>query len=260
MKIDRRAMLSLAGASVAAPRLSLARTTPHQLKVGDRLERFDRLTPGVRVYLRSQQRELLHAPVDIWRRETRVDAVNGVDRLRIVQRWDGAGRPGSLVERDSLFEVGTFRPLTHIRTTTRDGVRIVEGYAFEATGIVGMTGLADNTRDGFSVVSDEPMYNFEVDMEMLQTLPWASGYAVSIPFYHPSPSTTPARYLWKATAEDRLRGPDGRDLDCWVIETDYNAPERPPSRFWLSKATQQFVKLEALGLDGVMQRKTLLTV
>lgn len=249
----------LLAAAVAAPVASLAgrglTAEPHVLRVGDPLPRFDWLKPGVRTYLRSRQVGDQHVPVDIWRRETRIEAVDGVERLRIVQRWDS---PTSVAERDSVFELNTFRPLTHLRVSTREGVRTVEAFQFSDRAITGQEGVADNSRAGFSVASEEPMYNFETDMEMLKTLPLAAGYAVSIPFYHPG-GGAPARYLWTVTGEDRLKGPDGRDIECWVVETDYNHPDSPPSRFWLARATQQFMRLEARAPDGSVFHKHLLT-
>lgn len=247
----------LLGVAAVAPFALLARpalAATQTLRVGDPLPRFDWLRPGVRTYLRSRQVGEQHVPLDIWRRETRFETIDGVHRLRIVQRWDS---PTSVTERDSTFDAGTFRPLTHLRTSTRDGTRTVEAFQFSDTGITGLDGVPDNSRAGFSAPSDEPMYNFETDMEMLQTLPLAAGYAVSIPFYHPG-GGAPARYLWTVASEDRLPGPDGRDIDCWVVETNYNDASRPPSRFWLAKATQQFMRLEAEAPDGSVFRKYLL--
>lgn len=252
----RRLLLGAMAAVPAAPLAGVARATGVQtLRVGDPLPRFDWLKPGVRTYLRSRQVGEQHAPVDIWRRETRIETVEGVRRLRIVQRWDSAT---SVATRDSVFELGTFRPLTHLRIATRDAARVVEGFRFADGGITGLEGVTDNSRADFSVAFDEPMYNFETDMEMLQTLPLAAGYAVSIPFYHPG-GGAPARYVWTVASEDLLTGPDGRDIECWVVETNYNAPERSPSRFWLAKATQQFMRLEATAPDGSVFRKYLLT-
>jgi len=248
------------GALAAAPLVPAgARAAePAVLHVGDMLPRFDWLKPGVRTYLRSQQRGDRQAAMDIWRRETRIEAVDGVERLRIIQRWDGAGETGTLAERDSVFELGTFRPLTHLRTTTRDGARVVEGFRFTPRGVTGLEGVTDNSRSDFSAPSAEPMYNFETDMEMLQTLPLAADYAVSIPFYHPGGAGSGARYLWSVTGEAQIPGPDGQAIDCWVVQTDYNAPQRPPARFWLAKANQQLIRQEAASPDGVIHRKTLL--
>lgn len=255
---SRRQMLAAVTTAAILPGTARA-AEPWSLRVGDALPRFDRLKPGVRTYLRSQQRGDRNIATDIWRRETRFDTIDGVERLHIVQRWDGAGQTGTLAERDSVFETGTFRPLTHIRITTRDEVRVVEGFRFTPEGVVGLDDLADNSRVGFSALSAEPMYNFETDMEMLQTLPLAAGYAVSIPFYHPGGAGSGARYLWTVSGEERLPSPDGREIDCWVVQTDYNAPDRPPARFWLAKATQQLVRQESIAPDGVIHRKTLLS-
>lgn len=247
------------GALATAPLASVARAAePHTLRVGDTMPRFDWLKPGVRTYLRSEQRGERHIAREIWRRETRIEAVDGTERLRIVQRWDGAGETGTLAERDSVFELGTFRPLTHLRTSVRDGVRVVEGFRFTPGGVIGLEGVADNSRTDFSSPSDEPMFNFETDMEMLQTLPWAAGYSVSIPFYHPSATSRPARYVWSVVGEEALIGPTGRTIDCWVIQTDYNVPQRLPGRFWLAREGQQLIKQEIPAPDGTVHRKMLL--
>lgn len=230
---------------------------PHRLNVGDRLARFDLLKPGRRSYLRSQIRNGAHVATDIWQREVRFERVDGVERLRIVQRWDGTGREPSLVERDSLFETGTFRPFTHARITRAGGKMVVEGFRFGEKALTGMRELPGNSQATVDVPFPEPMYNFEADIEMLRTLPLARGYAVSIPFFHPV-GGAPARYVWRVAAEEALAGPDGRGIDCWVVETDYNRPQSAPARFWLAKHTQQLIRQESPGPDGVVHMKTLL--
>lgn len=255
MIASRRLVLGgLAAAPLAGPALA---QDADRLEVGQALERFDLLKPGIRTYLRSREKDGAHVATDIWRREVRFEDVGGVRRLRIVQRWDGTGQTPSLVERASVFELGTFRPFTHLRITNAGGTRTVEGFRFSPDAITGLEGLADNSRAGFSVAFPEPMYNFETDMEMLQTLPWRAGHAVSIPFYHPG-GGAPARYLWRAAAEETLPGPDGAGVACWVVETDYNSNGASIARFWLAKATQQLIRMEQRAPDGVLHRKTLL--
>lgn len=254
--LSRRTLLAVAAASPAIA-TAAASPAPHHLNVGDRLARFDLLKPGRRTYLRSQAKGDAHVATDIWQREVRFERIDGVERLRIVQRWDGTGKEPSLVERDSLLEAGTFRPLTHLRTTRAGGKMVVEGFRFGERALTGMSELADNSQAAVAVPFPEPMYNFETDMEMLQTLPLAPGYAVSIPFFHPV-GGAPARYLWRVAAEEALTGPDGRGIDCWVVETDYNRPQSPPVRFWFAKRTQQLIRHEARAPDGVIHRKTLL--
>ncbi|MBQ1497240.1 MAG: hypothetical protein IIZ38_02910 [Sphingomonas sp.] len=253
VRISRRGVLATAA---VAPVAAMARAAPARLSVGDRLARFDLLKPGVHSYLRSAEKDGAHVARDIWRREVRFETVDGVQTLRVVQRWDGTGAKPSLVTRDSLFEPGTWRPSSHLRVTTVEDRKTVEGFLFAADRITGLAGVADNSRADFSVAFPEPMFNFETDMEMLGTLPLAHGYQVSIPFYHPA-GGPPARYLWTVTGDAQLAGPDGRPIDCWIVECDYNSG-KDPSRFWYAKRTQQFIKLEAKAPDGSLFRKTLL--
>lgn len=255
--LSRRTLLALAAVAPAIATTAAAAPAPHRLNVGDRLARFDLLKPGRRSYLRSQVKGGAHVATDIWQREVRFERVGGADRLRIVQRWDGTGKEPSLVERDSLLEIGTFRPLTHVRTTRTGGKTVVEGFEFGAKALTGMRDLPENSQAAADVPFPEPMYNFETDMEMLQTLPLARGYAVSIPFFHPI-GGAPARYLWRVAAEETLPGPDSRGIECWVVETDYNRPQSAPARFWFAKRTQQLIRQEARAPDGVVHMKTLL--
>ncbi|MBX3565225.1 MAG: hypothetical protein KF730_11710 [Sphingomonas sp.] len=263
MKVSRRsvlgaaAMAPVAAMAKAAPAAARAKAAPATLKVGDRLARFDLLKPGAHSYLRSREKDGAHIATDIWRREVRFETVDGVAKMRILQRWDGTGAKPSLVTRDSLFEPGTWRPSTHLRISTVDDKRTVEGFLFEPARITAMPGVADNSRADFTVSFDEPMFNFETDMEMLGTLPLAAGYAVSIPFYHPG-APKPGRYLWTVAGDERLPGPDGRAIDCWIVECDYNSGGKP-TRFWYAKRTQQFIKLEGHAPDGAIHRKTLLS-
>jgi hypothetical protein len=250
----------IVGGLVASPLIPMAARADDvdRLEVGRPLSRFGLLKPGARTYLVSVERDGAHVAVNIWRREVRFEEVNGAPRLRIVQRWDGTGQTPSLAERESLFETETFRPLTHLRTNTQDGTRVVEGFRFSADAITGIPDLADNSRADFSIASSEPAYNFETDIEMLQTLSWGENYAVSIPFYHPGGPPT-ARYLWRVVEQDRLTGPDGALIDCWVVQTDYNTNGATIARFWLAKSTQQLIRMENRAADGALrQRKTLL--
>jgi hypothetical protein len=257
--MSRRTVLT---AAAAAPVLlsvpAAAKSGPVMLKVGDRLKNFGLLKPGVHQYLRSRETSDMHLAQQIWRREVRFETVDGAPKMRIVQRWTGTGETPSKVEMDSLFEPMTWRPSSHIRiTTTKSAGRKVEGFMFSEARITGLADLADNTRTDFNVPSNEPMYNFETDVEMLGTLPLAQGYAVSIPFYHPG-GGEPARYLWTVTGSEKMPGPDGRAIDCWILETDYNEAGSKPARFWFAKGTAQLVRQESTGPDGAMFRKTLL--
>jgi hypothetical protein len=228
--------------------------------VGEPLARFKLLKPGVNRYLRYKVMGPKRTAVDIWMRAVTFELKDGTSLMHIVMRWDEVAGATEYLEQDSWFEPGTFRPLTHVRTRKRREADKLEigGYRFLPDRIVGMPELPENLRKDFSIDSSEAAYNFEYDMEFLRTLPLASAYSVSIPFYDPGDAQTPtARYTFKVAGSDRIRGPDGREMECWLVTADYNTG-KVQSRFWFDKKTQILIREEQPQDDGSILVKTLL--
>ena len=238
-----------------------AQAAVHSVDVGAPLARFSLIKPGTHHYLRYlRTADGANAPLDIWAREVRFDEHDGKRRLHIVQRWDGAmtsmTTPGSVKRLDSWFETATFRPLSHVRITEKDGKKTVEGFVFAPDRVSGMQDLADNTQTALSVPSSEPTFNFETDIEFLQALPLADGYEASINFYHPGGSSAPRRYTFKVTGSQTIAGPAG-PVECWVVWTDYGMPGAD-STFWFAKGSQLMVRQEGAARDGKVLVKTLI--
>lgn len=219
------------------------------VNVGEPMPRFSLLKEGTHRYLRFLRHGEANTPVDIWSREVRF----AKDGMLVKQRWDGAGSVKTL---ESWFEMGTFRPRSHIRISEKDGKRLAEGFTFDGKRITGMKDLPDNARSDMVVEGTEPTYNFETDIEFLQTLPLAAGYEANINFYHPGGSIAPARYRFKVSGEQTVAGPQG-PVDCWVVTTDYNRPGNV-STFWFAKATQLMVRQESALPGGRVMIKTLI--
>ena len=252
----RRFLLSalLAGLSITA------QAAIHTIDVGTPLPRFNLVKPGSHHYLRFMRTpEGASAPLDIWTREVRFEARDGKQQMHIVQRWDGAmvspAAPGYVKRIDSWFETATFRPLSHVRITEKDGKKLVEGFVFAPDRVSGMQDLADNTQKALSVASPEPTFNFETDIEFLQALPLAEGYEASINFYHPG-GPAPKRYSFKVSGSETIAGPTG-PVDCWVVTTDYGTPGAD-SKFWFAKGSQLMLRQESAARDGKVLVKTLI--
>jgi hypothetical protein len=252
----RRFLLSalLAGLSVTA------QAAVHTIDVGTPLPRFSLLKPGTHHYLRYMRTpEGASAPLDIWTREVRFEEREGKRQLHIVQRWDGAmvspTTPAFVKRLDSWFDTGTFRPLSHVRITEKDGKKLVEGFVFAPDRVSGMQDLAENSQKALSVASNEPTFNFETDIEFLQALPLAEGYEASINFYHPGGSA-PQRYSFRVSGSETIAGPTG-PVDCWIVTTDYGTPGAD-AKFWFAKGSQLMVRQESALRDGKVLLKTLI--
>jgi hypothetical protein len=230
------------------------------IDVGTPLPRFSLIKPATHHYLRYfRTADGGNIPLDIWAREVRFEQREGKQQMHIVQRWDGAmaspTAPGSSKRLDSWFETATFRPLSHVRITERDGKKLVEGFTFAPDRVSGMPDLADNSQKALSVLSPEPTFNFETDIEFLQALPLAEGYEASINFYHPG-GPAPKRYSFKVTGAETIAGPAG-PVDCWIVTTDYGTPGAD-AKFWFAKGSQLMLRQESAPRDGKVLVKTLL--
>lgn len=256
MPFPLRSTLAIVAASLALS----AHAAVEDVDVGTQLARFSLLKPGTHHYLRFLRVPASGAnqPVDIWTREIRFEQRDGQPRLRIVQRWDAVLPAPSTRTFDSWFETGTLRPLTHERVLEKDkdGKRVVEGFVFSPDSVKGMPELAGNTQKDLVVAASEPTFNFETDIEFLQALPLAEGYAARVNFYHPGSKLAPQRYLFRVTGSAAIAGPAG-PVDCWVLETDYNRP-CSTSTFWFAKGSQLMVRQESALPDGRVMVKTLI--
>jgi len=250
---SRRCVAAGLLALLAAPVVA-ARPKVDMLQVGQPLARFDLIKPGVHRYARymivGEQRKLL----DIWTRRVSFETENGKPVLRVHQRWDAADK-SYVALFDQTFETGSFRPRSQAKTVTRDGVTKTQSVRFDGAKVDsigdGEPGAGKPVHEAFSTL----FYNWHTDMEFLQALPLAPGYAASIPFYDVG-LEPPARYTYAVTGEDKLRAADGTPIKCWVMEFR-GKPSDPSIRYWISKRGQILVREQATSADGILV-KTLL--
>jgi hypothetical protein len=251
-----RGSLTLLSAFAAASFIQAsAIAAPVDIPLGKPLPRFEKLKPEARYYIRYRiGTDGVATPMDLQRKEVRFEEQDGRRRLRIVQHWQG---PTASLDLDSWFEDKTFRPLTHQRDRTRDGKVTREGFRFLPDRIIGLADQPDNSRKDFEIESAEPTFNFETDLETLQTLPLKKGAEFRIVFYHPG-GGAPAPYVFKVAGEEKAHFA-GMAVDCWVVTTDYNDPARPISRFWVAKDSQIVIRVVNPQADGTTIVKSLLS-
>ena len=260
MSTNRLSCVLLAGVALALS-AGFARAAETPVKLGQALPRFDLLKPGVHRYARYRVEGEKRALIDLWVSRISFETKDGKSLMHIVQRWDEVNpKPGGTrtLEQDSWFEPQTFRPLTHVRRAIKDeGPAVISGYRFLVDKVVGLADLADNSRKDFSLAYAEAAYNFEYDMELLQTLPLAKGYAADIVFYDAGIDPKADHYLFKVAGSDQIPGWDGMPVDCWLVTADYNTGS-VKSRFWFDKKSQVLVREEAPLEGGGTLVKTLL--
>lgn len=236
----RQLSISLFAWAVLAASPSRADPASVKLTVGPPLARVDLLVPGVRRYVRyTVTADGARSVIDVWTRTLTLESVDGEKRIHFAQRWDEAADKAVLIQ-DSWLKAESLEPVTHIRHLERGGVTTIGGYRFIAGRVVGMPDLPDNARNDFVQELPEASFNFEYDMEFLQALALAKGRVFDIPFYDPGVDK-PDRYLFRVAGEERIPGPDGHPIDCWLVTADYNTG-KVISRFWFAKSNQMLIR------------------
>lgn len=253
-RIAALAMLAL-GASGGASEVGKT-----MFRVGDGTVRTNRLRPGTNRYLRYVVKDGKRTARDIWTRTISFETRDGRPMMHITQRWDEVAPPpgGALaLIQDSWFDKHTFRPVSHVRRAVKADGEVVSGFEFGPSAATGMPDLANNSKRDFRLPYDEVPYNFEYDMELIQTLPLRAGLVASIPFYDAGIDAKADRYVFKVAGTATIRGWDGRPLACWLVTGDYNTGT-VRNRFWFDKRSQVLVREEAPLQDGGLLIKTLL--
>ncbi|WP_156143812.1 hypothetical protein [Sphingomonas taxi] len=236
-------MLCYVAAILAAPAIAKETGRDVEVRVGAPLARAALLKPGTQRYLRYLVKDGHRTAIDIWSRTVSFETRDGRRLVRVAQLWDGAGPNGSVRREDSLMEAGTMRPIEQVRTIVRDGVTKTAAYRFDGARVTGIADRAGNDARDFAIAGSEPLFNFVPDSEWFQQLPMAAGISFVASLYDPG-SGKPDRYRFTIAGAARIAGPDGKPVDCWLMTTDYNAPEHGLTRMWFAKRTQVMIRQE----------------
>ena len=213
------------------------------LRAGEPLARADLLKPGTQRYLRYLVKNGHRNPLDMWVRTVSFEERDGRRIVRIVQQWDGVGEEPTVRIEESVAEAGTMLPISQRRVYTSAGKTTTWAYLFDGTAVAADPAVADNRAAGFSKATPAPVYNFVPDIEWFRQLPMQEGRVFVAELYDPGPEE-PGRYRLTVAGSARIAGPDGRPVDCWLVTTDYNHPERGLTRYWFAKANQYLVRQE----------------
>jgi len=223
-----------------------ARAEDVVLRVGDPLTRADLLKPGTQRYLRYLIKGGHRNPVDLWVRTISFETKDGRRLVRVAQQWDGVGPEPTVRLEDSLAEAVTMRPISHERSLTVAGKTKTSAYLFDGEAVRADPARADNAAAGFSKAAPAPLYNFVPDVEWFRQLPMRAGRTFVADLYDPG-SGEPDRFRFKVDGSDRIAGPDGHLVDCWLVTTDYNHPEHGLTRYWFAKTNQYMIRQEVDG-------------
>ena len=196
--------------------------------------------------------------ISIWERNVFFKKLKNRELIIIHQNWLGLDSINSKREIISHMDAKSFLPIYHYTLSTASrGRRRTEAFVFEKDSIKAPDSSNINNKT-FGIAIDQPVFNWEMDLETFAQLPLKTGKTFVIPFYHPGSKTLPAYYTYKVEGEDKIPGLQYTLINCWrLIYRDERSTNY--SIWWLNKKTHTVVKMKEY-YNGKFRYKLLMNV
>ena len=172
----------------------------------------------------------------IWNRTATFETVNGNEVITVYQNLIGDER----FQRTTYSQVNRNDFTSIFHKTEMAGK--TEAFNFSDTRVWGADSVVNNEKAGFEVEAKPYTLNWELDLEVLEILPYADGKKFAIHFYHPGGQTPPKFYLYDVIGSEQLNSA-GVPVDCWKLKIIYDDGVNNAT-FWVAKQSRQVLKME----------------
>lgn len=98
-----------------------------------------------------------------------------------------------------------------------------------------------HTTKSFFINDLQHSFNWELDLEILASLPLEENKVFALCFYHPGSKSLPNYYLYAVNREEKLCN-TGKCYDCWVLNVEYSAVQK--SEFWIDKESHTVIQMK----------------
>ncbi len=193
--------------------------------------------------------------------EVKRERVDGADAWVIEQHWEDetgtmhvARTVHAAADLATLSQTSSWkRPTASITTTVvpREGRGTIDGELPDAA--------RERMQAGFATMKDGWWFNWHSDLALLPLLPYEKGGTLRVHLFDVG-MPAPMDVDYTVVGERTLRGADGSEYACWLVETESGRPGSGNfQRFWIDKARRVVVKEEDV-FNGQYRSKMLLAV
>jgi len=176
--------------------------------------------------------------MSIWERNISFSKKNTEDVIIVNQHWRNQDSTKSR-RIYSINKKDDFYPVFHF---SESGKGVKEAFNFTPDTIKGADSISFNSKKNFSLELKEPVFNWELDMELFQCLPYEPNTTFRINFYQAGSTMEPNFYDYKVIGEEMLDMGIGCKEDCWLLKIDYGGENF--AIYWINKKTRELLKME----------------
>ncbi|MFY9243645.1 MAG: hypothetical protein WAO74_11520 [Polaribacter sp.] len=188
------------------------------------------------VYVETKDSTLVD--IGIYERKVEFEKINGEEVVRITQNIKNQN-PEKSIFSYSISKRKNFEPISHF-TKNGKGV-IIDSINFIHENIYRSKNQTKDSKKIFLKKYKGKGVNFELDLEVLQILPYQLGKSFIINFYFSKGEKLPIYREYKVIGENQLLTVNKIKIDCWILKVNYT--KFNSAIFWVDKKSNQVLKM-----------------
>ena len=204
------------------------------------------LIPGTHRYLVyfKMGKDSSRKNYQLWSRTIDFVQQDGKERIRVTQEWEDND---TIIHRaNTLLDDKTFATYSHFSWWKGWGSMNFDFTNKEAlmNGIPFQSKTDSNSirqYKAFEKATTQYFLNWHLDLEVFSLLPFKDKVTFKINFYDPG-SPAPRYEAYSVVGSAKLTGYNNQKIDCWLLR--HGSLPRNQETFWISKQTQEVLKLE----------------
>lgn len=214
------------------------------------------LQPGMRKYLVYSEDSVSgkRMGVYIWERNI-LPFQKKIKNITIEQKWFSLDT--QFIERTiySVVDAHNFLPVLHHSSITAfHRPNYIEYYLFTPDSIYTDTSISQKK---FHLLLQQPVYNWELDLETFSILPLSVGKKFAIYFYHPGSASLPQYYTYIVEQLDTIQYYTRNTIHCFRLKVNYPNSNNY-SIWWIDKETYAVIRMKEY-FNGKFRYKILLS-
>ena len=203
----------------------------------------------------KMQKDSVRIQTQFWTRTLKKIEYAGRPAIEVVQTWED--KDSIMHKVRSISDATTMQPLYHTTWWKIAASRNAATKSISETTVDFLNNIVEHDGrllsesdtgnrvkaiwSGYTSSNNKYFLNWHLDLESLSLLPYKQGVTFLIPFYDPGTGSGFQEVPYTVSGSGELTGFNDQRIDCWLLVHESKGNKEV---FWISKKTQEVLKLE----------------
>ena len=193
---------------------------------------IDMLETGMHKYLVYMEKsDGSLANISLWERYVMVKD----DRIIISQQWKNENE----LKTRHVYSISdiNLQPIYHYSKWGES----IDAFDFNENEVIGSDSIINNRKKDFIQIYNIKPLNWELDLEVLQTLNYELNKTFVLNFYHPGSGLPSKFYNYEVVGIEDIKLPGNIKKSCWKVKIDYDIDDK--AYFYVDTETNSVLKV-----------------